>query len=377
MLPRRRSLASLVSLALLLATACTSDAPASLRAGAGESETSETDTGDELPTDFTPTCTDAAIHRLPATLRGSLRPLVETIAFDVPPIGLDCALGEGGPIGFVRVEVPIRADLRIHARGGQVIPRVATLQAGCASEALDRDRLLACVDALPVVVEDLRPGTELLLAIGAAVDDPALATPTPAPGVFDPLEVELELTLRAVIEEGERCDAGLGRCETGTLCLSAIEAELAVDRCRRPEAESCADPGELALLPPGETLVLAIDTSEAHGDAHAHSCTGWRRPERVHRLRWPAGAEISPQARLEIVADDPRVGLALRAPDCLPDHAQGCAPPDLEAGPHTLIVGEGQLPSWAAQGVEALLFVELPRDEAAAIFSVSLRITEP
>ena len=368
----------LATLALLLA-ACTSEAREAASLRAGESET-DTDTGEEPPSDYVATCSDAERHRLPATLHGSLRPLVDTLTFDVPPIGLDCGLGEG-PLAFVRVELPTRADLIVHARGGQVIPRVAILQAGCASEALDRDRLLACVDVLPVVVEDLRPGTELLLALGAFADDPALTSPAPEPGLLDPLEVELELGLRAVFEEGRICDAALGRCETGTLCQVALEGEgeaaSEVARCRRPEADSCANPSTIELLPSGESLMLSIDPSEAHGDAHAHACTGWRRPERVHRLLLPA--EISPTARLEIVADDPDVGLALRAPDCLPEHAQGCVPADLVGGPHTLIVGAGQagqLAAWAMQGVAPLLFIELPSDDAAS-FGVSLTIVEP
>ncbi len=378
---------SLASLALLLA-ACTTAAhePASLRAGESEtSETGDTETGEsESETGETPvfaaTCTEGPAHRLPATLHGSLRPLVETVAFGVPPIGLDCGLGEGGPLGFVRVEVPVRADVIVRARGGQVVARVAVLQAGCASEALASERLLGCVDALPVVIEDLRSGTELLLAIGAAVDDPGLASPPPGPGEFDPLTIELELSLRAVIDEGRTCSSALGRCETGTLCLSELEADdggdaVEVDRCRRPNAESCANPGELELLPVGESLVVMLATGEAHGDAHAHSCTGWRRPERVHRLVLPA--EISPTARLEILADDPRVGLAVRAPDCLPDHAQACLPADLEGGPFPLILASGLLQTWAMQGVAPLLFIELPSDEAAATLALSLTITEP
>lgn len=362
-------LALRLTLASLALAACTSDARETTNLRAGESDT---DTGEDPPdTDFLATCTDANLHRAPTILRGSLRPFVETITFDVPPIGLDCGLGNGGPIGFVRIDIPIRADLIVHARAAQVLPRLAILQAGCASEALDRDRLLACADALPLVVEDLRPGTELLLAIGAAPDDPALATPSPDPGTLDPLEVEIDLSLRAVIDEGFLCTPALGRCETGTLCL--IEGEVA--RCRRPDADSCTNPTALELLPIGESLLLAIDTADPHGDAHAHTCTGWRRPERVHRLLLPA--EISPTARLEIVADDPRVGLAVRMPDCLPEHAQACAPADLEGGPHALIVGEGQLPIWAAQGIAPLLFVELPNDEQAATLGVSLTIIEP
>jgi hypothetical protein len=361
---------SACSLALLLA-ACSNDTrePASLRAG--ESDT-DTETGEDEPeSDFIATCTEALVHTLPTHLRGSLRPIAEAVVFDVPPIGQDCGLIEGSPLGFVRIEVPIRADLRIHARGAQVLPRVAILQAGCASEALDADRLLACVDALPEVVEDLRGGTELLLAVGSAPDDPALATPQPDPGVLDPLKVEIQLELRAVIDEGQPCSPALGRCETGTLCLPVDDEA----RCVRPEADSCANPSELSLLPIGQSLEVSIDTSEPHGDSHAHPCTGWRRPERVHRLLLPA--EISPSARLEIVANDPRVGLAVRMPDCLPEHAHACSPVDLEAGPHTLVVGENQLATWAMQGIAPLLFIELPADDEGATIGVSLTITEP
>jgi hypothetical protein len=367
----------LAALVLVLA-ACSIDTNSPMNLRAGESDTdSESETGEPEPdTDFVATCTDALLHRAPIHLHGSLRPIVDAITFDVPPIGLDCGLAEGAPIGFVRIEIPIRADVRIHTRGIEVLPRLAVLQAGCASEALDPDRLLACADALPVTIEDLRGGTELLLAIGAAPDDPALSTPPPEPGVLDPLEVEIEIELRAVIDEGQRCNPGLGRCETGTTCLAAIEDTIAIDRCRRPPADSCANPSTLDLLPLGESLLVSIDTADPHGDAHAHACTGWRRPERVHRLRLPA--EISPTARVEIIADDPRVGLAVRMPDCLPEHAHACMPADLEAGPHTLLVGEGQLATWAMQGIAPLLFIELPADEEPpTMIDVSLTIIEP
>jgi hypothetical protein len=153
------------------------------------------------------------------------------------------------------------------------------------------------------------------------------------------------------------------------------EDAIEVTRCGRVDADSCANPTDLALAPMGESMQIGIDNAVPYGDAHAHSCTGWRRPERVHRLLLPA--EISPTARLEIVADDPRVGLAVRMPDCLSEHAHACVPADLEDGPHTLLVGEGQLAAWAEQGISPLLFIELPSDGGDPQIAVTLTIAEP
>jgi hypothetical protein len=264
---------------------------------------------------------------------------------------------------FARVHVSGRVDLTLAVEGQAFGPKFAVLRPGCLASALDDERVLACGDELPVTVFDIGPDVELLVAIGVGQDDPALALAAAAEGEPDPLDFELEFVQRAVLGEGQRCGPDQGRCEAGTVCLVAEEDGVSEARCRRPEADSCAAPGVIALPEPGSSIVLTIPPDEPHSDAHEHACTGWRRPERVDRLELPT--MLPSDAYLRVRADDPRVGLALRGSSCAPEAALACTPSD--SGNETVLVwgGDGELSALAQAGEAPLLFVELPRPDGA------------
>src|SRR5690606_25459291 len=110
-----------------------------------------------------------------------------------------------------------------------------------------------------------------------------------------------------------------------------------------------------------------IPSTEPHSDAHEHGCAGWRRLDRVERLELPAG--LGEDATLTITADDPRVALALRGPDCLPEHELACSPASEAGEPASLSLGGQQLAALASADQGPLLFIELPfefADEADA-----------
>lgn len=284
------------------------------------------------------------------------------------PRGIASSCGLTGPELFVRVRVDTRADLRLRARGREFTPQLAVLPPGCIAGELDEERPLACAnDGLPITLSDLRAGTELLVVVGVRADDAALASDLSEDGLVDALDVELEIEQRAVLAEGERCEPlSPTRCETGTACIAEIEDEdsaVAIARCRRLAADSCAAPGELELSLT-ETTELVIASDELHSDAHSHACAGWRRPERVEQLRLPA--ELPETATLQVRVDDARVGLALRRSDCEPSTALACAPPSEDAA-ELSFGGDGSLAALAQAGADPLLFIELPRERDADI----------
>lgn len=323
------------------------DAEADTSQDEGESETGE-------PTALGDSCeTTELIIEAPATLRASLRHATAS------PLTEVC--GVAGPAVFARVRVGGRVDLTMSARGRAFEPSLTVMPPDCLSVADDPGRLLACGHALPLTLFDIGPDIELLVAIAIAADDPALALTPAADGETDPLDVELAFTLQAVLGEGQRCGPGQGRCESGTVCLPADEDGVSVDRCRRPEADSCVAPGSWQLPPPGEVLSFTIAPDEPHSDAHEHACTGWRRPERVDRLELPASLPAG--TTLIVRADDPRVGLALRGPSCAVEHALACA---ADGAPSETVLswgGDGSLADMAAAGDSPWLFIELPRQD--------------
>lgn len=276
--------------------------------------------------------------------------------------GIAAACGLSGPTVFAEITLHDRADLLVSARGRAYTPEFAVLRPGCSA---DPSRVLACGDALPVTIRDLGPDVELLIAVGLDEADPALELPAAQDGEADPLDFELRLETRAVLAEHALCGPVYGRCEAGTVCLAADEDGVAIDRCRRPLADSCVAPGTLAVPSPGAVAVLEIPPDEPHSDAHEHACTGWRRPERVERLELPAG--LGETAQLSVRADDPRVGLALRGPDCLPESALACAPATGSGDETSLsFAAPGQLAALAAAGQAPILFIELPHPEVDA-----------
>lgn len=375
---------------LAAALACGGSEPAETGGGGEGDEAGDAETDDD--TVLGDACASTTlIVEAPATVRASLRGATH----DSDDFGLACGLT--GPELFVRVRVPVRADVRVAARGHSFTPKLAVLEAPCVSDEVDASRLLACAELLPATLTDLGPQHELLVVLGVDADDPALALDPPEdPKADDPLALELEIDLQAVLEEGELCGEDRGRCEPGTACIVELEGgeggeegegetgtdtggeAVEIPRCRRPPADSCADPGELVLPAPGEApLVLEIPGDEVHSDAHEHACTGWRRPERVDRLVLPAALPSS--AELVVQADDPRVGLALRAPACPLDDARACAPATGLGEFTELRFGDpGELAELADGAAAPLLFIELPRARSAddpPIF-VSLELRE-
>jgi hypothetical protein len=269
---------------------------------------------------------------------------------------------------FAEASLRSRADLSVSVRGQDFTPKFAVLLPGCSA---DPSRVLACGDALPVTLGDLGPDLDLLIAIGIDADDPALSL-EPSAQPPDPLDFELRLATRPVLGELDRCGPEFGRCEAGTVCLAADEDGALVDRCRRPPADSCVAPGTV-IVPSSGAVVIEILATEPHSDAHEHACTGWRRPERVERLELPA--MLDQAAALMILADDPRVGLALREHDCLPEHALACAPASASAEPTSLSVSGSELAALAAAGEAPLLFIELPNPELDADPPASVHVS--
>lgn len=351
---------------LALTLACSDGEPALEEGGSGEGGSGEGDSADagEEDTGDAPApgdeCVDTQlVVRAPADLPASLRGAGPSLE----PLG--CAVD--GPVVFVEIQVADRVDLGVRARGHSYTPRLALMRPGCVPVDEDPTRVLACAEGLGAWLLDIGPDVRLIAAVSIAPDDPALELAAPESAQLDPLDFVLELEATPVLGEGQPCGPSSGRCEAGTVCMGpAPEEPEDIDRCRRPPADSCVAPGELTLAPPGEVAMLAlvIEPDEAHSDAHEHMCTGWRRPERVEALTLPAGLDAD--ARLELRASDPRVGLALRGPSCLVEDALACAPASEGEGPTTLIWGGGgELAALAEAGEAPLLFIELPRPDSA------------
>ncbi len=330
----------------------------------GEGETGEGETG-EPPSALGDRCEDTLVLiEAPTSITASLRDA------SPDPAGIGASCGLTGPVVFAEVTVHGRADLIVSAVGREYTPSFAVLLPGCSG---DPSRVLACGDALPVSLDDVGPELEVLVAVGVDAADPVLEA---EPAQADPLDFELRLEVRPVLDELDRCGPAFGRCEAGTVCLAEDEGGLEVERCRRPPADSCVAPGSLVVPSPGAAAMRSIPSTEPHSDAHEHSCTGWRRPERVERLELPN--ELDESATLVITADDPRVGLALREPDCLPEHALACAPATGSGDATSLSVSGPKLAPLADAGEGPLLFIELPEfepDPSASVL-VSVEVIE-
>ncbi len=177
--------------------------------GDAGSDTTATDdeTGDDTSNDtervagLTPAeaCLDAVMvqqGRFEGNLRGSQSDLV-----------YGGACGQGGPDVFMRVRVPLRADLQVAVRGQGFTPRLG-LGTGCVSEST-----LACGESGQVSLRDVQAGTVLDLAIGmdAAEFDDLTAMLAPEDGP-DPLAFVLELGMTQVLA------AGVSAAKFGPLC---------------------------------------------------------------------------------------------------------------------------------------------------------------
>lgn len=265
------------------------------------------------------------------------------------------ACGLGGPDAFFRLSVPRRSDVWLQAYGVGFVPRVGVLPYTCTTDWATRT--LLCNEGVGTWLLDVAAGSSLVVSVGVDEDHPLLdeAPPTEGP---DPLGFALDVVLRNVLEVGEPClPAGVGRCGSGTACLptpppedSEPDAPLGPAVCTLLEGDTC----QTAVAVPVASGVTAVEIDPAvpQTDAHAHSCGGARRRERVLRLELPG---TGPHA-VEIRADHPGVGLALRAPGCLEQEERGCVDPDI---PPAVLAVE-------VSGSEAFLFVELPSAEDGA-----------
>lgn len=254
------------------------------------------------------------------------------------------ACGAGGPDAFFRVEVPFRADVFVDAVGVDFSPRVGVLPAGCSNDW--SHRTLACSEGVGTWLLDFAAGTSLVVSVGTDPDEPQLQLPAPGAG-DDPLDFAFDVRLRRVLGEGELCEpAERGRCGTGTACTSAEADTPGV--CTAVSADTCA---QALSLPVGfGTTLVEIPEAVPHTDAHAHSCTGAHRPDRVFAVDMPPATA---DRTLEVTSTSSLVGLAIRAPSCLPSDELGC----VAAGDGGVSV-RATLDAFADDRV--FVFVELP-----------------
>ena len=265
--------------------------------------------------------------------------------------------GGGGPDVFLRIEVPLRADLRVEARGNGFTPRVSLAPLGCLAGSM----LVYGADGV-VALSDLEEGTVLDLAIG--VDEASFLALSDVAAPLegdDPLDFEVDVAMTRVLGRDEVCrPAARGRCSSGTLCMPAVKT---VDDependdawvCTEVPGNSCDDPELVSVVLVDGAGALSVDPDQPQTDAHHHSCTGEGTRERVLRLALPPG--LGPLSSLEIWAERPEIGLALRAPGCLASDELDCSPP-APGGSQVTIVAPDEL---ARVGVEPYLFVELP-----------------
>lgn len=264
--------------------------------------------------------------------------------------------GGGGPDVFLRIEVPLRAELRVEARGNGFTPRVSLAPVGCLA-----GPTLACGGDGLVALTDLGAGTVLDLAIGVdAATFAALAAVTAPPGGEDPLDFAVDVAMTRVLATDAVCmPAALGRCSSGTLCLPAPMADddpLAEERwvCTEVPANRCEDPEQVTVQLVEEIETVIVDPNQPQADAYSHSCIGEGTRERVLRLALPES--LGPQDSLKIWAERPEIGLALRAPSCLVSDELDCSPPS-PAGSQVMIEAPDEL---RQAGVQPYLFVELP-----------------
>jgi hypothetical protein len=267
-----------------------------------------------------------------------------------PDLGGAC--GRGGPDVFFRLDVPLRADVWLEASGVGFVPRVGVLPGGCAAEWMDKS--LACIEGVGGWILDVGAASSLVLSVGVDPEDPALLVPAPTEGA-DALDFVLDVRLREVLGVGVACEPeGRGRCGAGTACLAPEGDAQGASVCTTLAADTCATAEPVSLALGATTIEISADA--LHTDAHAHSCAGSRRPERVLALSVPQ------PSRLTVSTEASDVGLALRGPDCDPDGELACDPPS-EGGAR--VVADLPIPGMAA-GDPILLFVELPSGEPGA-----------
>lgn len=352
-----RGLAALVALA---GTACGGGASGGASGGSadvGEGSSSGDESGGNAPQLQVPSESCAAA---PAVGQGRFAGNLRDRGPD--PL-LNGVCGGGGPDVFLRVEVPLRADLHVEARGVGFTPRVSLAPPGC-----QQAPMLVCDGGGVVGLEDVGAGTVVTLAIGAEPELFTSLSDVPVPdGEPDPLAFTVDVGMRRVLAAGEVCmPPSRGRCGAGTLCLPEIstadtDSETDTDgddaslwTCMAQAGNGCIEPEELAVQLVAGVGSIIVDPDQPQSDVHRHSCTGAGTRERVLRLTMPE--ELGPLDSLELRVAAPEVGLALRAPGCFASDELACmgARP---SGAQVVIAAPDEL---RQAGVAPYLFVELP-----------------
>ena len=295
--------------------------PDSAEASDGDTDTDDGD-GIEPGADI---CLGAALVG-PGTYRGDLRGKDSNN-------GGACELG--GPDVFFTIDVPRRADVMLSARGAGYEPRIGVRHSDCASSFEDTG--LLCVSGVPGWVHDLARGTQLIVSVGIDANAPVLAS-------TEPLPFELDVAIRPVLAAGEGCQpSAVGRCESGTRC----NTDLVPAECDPVPGDTCRNPLPLVVRAGATTVQIPADA--IHDDAHAHSCSGERAPDRVYRVELVG--DLGEAARVEV--DAPwSVGLAARGPGCLPEEEL--------RGPDPACAADGEPLVVVAPPPSFYLFVELP-----------------
>lgn len=344
-----------MGLALTLAhAACTAPGPGATE-GAGTGDSSSTGVWAEAPAPAD--ACDEALLVSQGRYRGNLREMKVD-----EPIGGVC--GGAGPDAFFRVEVPVRADLRVAAHGVGFAPRLSLAPDDCLG-----GREITCAADGPLELPDLAAGTVLRLAIGvdAAVFSDLKQKPAPDDAV-DPLSYDLDIGLVRVLAAGDVCEpASRGRCVAGTLCMTSAPAQ--PPECTTLPGDTCSTAlrTPVVLSPAGEGA-LVIDPALPQTDAHASSCGGAGLRERVLQLDLPV---VPPARALEITVSRPDIGLAVRSPGCLATDEVACA---AGTGAPARIVLD-RLAARRAAGVAPYLFIELPlHSERDPAFTLDLRL---
>lgn len=186
------------------------------------------------------------------------------------------ACGNEGPETFFAVDVPVRADVEVVARGLGFEPIVGVLGGRC-SAAWDEALLCGTGGGF---VSNVRAGVRLIIAVGIDPDAEVLQAEPGDTDEPDPLEIEVTVLIHPLRPEGSPCVIGQTRCEPGTTCAEASDGL----RCIAPIADTCAT----AVAIDADTAELPQLTGDVPAtDAHRHTCGGARIRERVFRLTPP------------------------------------------------------------------------------------------